>query len=165
MKLRSLLVAVSCLLTGAANADSISLPIWKDKAEALGYDLPKPFGVNLSYMSMEQGINVDSISLSGLHGLEKLLKMEASGGKQASDVMTLRGDVWLFPFLNVYGLVGTLDGYSETNVKVSLLGKQLGEFPFRLDLDGYTYGGGFVLAGGYDQLFDRLNVNSYLLAH
>ena len=98
MKLRSLLVAVSCLLTGTANADSISLPIWKDKAEALGYDLPKPFGVNLSYMSMEQGINVDSISLSGLHGLEKLLKMEASGGKQASDVMTLRGDVWLFPF-------------------------------------------------------------------
>ncbi|MGR5161579.1 TonB-dependent receptor [Vibrio owensii] len=153
MKLRSLLVAVSCLLTGAANADSISLPIWKDRAEALGYDLPKPFGVNLSYMSMEQGINVDSISLSGLHGLEKLLKMEASGGKQASDVMTLRGDVWLFPFLNVYGLVGTLDGYSETNVKVSLLGKQLGEFPFRLDLDGYTYGGGFVLAGGYDQMF------------
>ena len=153
MKLPSLLVAASCLFTGVANADSISLPIWKEKAEALGYDLPKPFGLNLSYMSMEQGINVDSIALSGVHGLEKLLKMEAGAGKQATDVMTLRGDVWLFPFLNVYGLVGTLDGYSETNVKVSLLGQSIGEFPFRLDLDGYTYGGGFVLAGGYDQFF------------
>ncbi|MGR5134141.1 TonB-dependent receptor [Vibrio alfacsensis] len=153
MKLRSLIFACSCLLSGIANADSFSLPIWKEKAEELGYNLPKPFGLNLSYMSMEQGINVDSIDLQGLGVLGKLLNMEAGPGKQATDVMTLRADVWLFPFLNLYGLVGTLDGYSETNVKVKLLGEKLGPFPFRLDLDGYTYGGGFVLAGGYKQLF------------
>lgn len=33
------------------------------KAEALGYELPKPIGFNLSYMTMEQGINVDSIAI------------------------------------------------------------------------------------------------------
>ncbi|MHA2859856.1 TonB-dependent receptor [Vibrio harveyi] len=156
MKLPSLLVAASCLFTGVANADSISLPIWKEKAEALGYNLPKPFGLNLSYMSMEQGINVDSIALKGLGGIEKLVDMQAEPGKQATDVMTLRADVWLFPFLNVYGLIGTLDGYSETdvNVKVKLpFVKPQRIENFRLDLDGYTKGLGFVLAGGYDQWF------------
>lgn len=141
MKLPSLLVAASCLFTGVANADSISLPIWKEKAEALGYNLPKPFGLNLSYMSMEQGINVDSIALKGLGGIEKLVDMQAEPGKQATDVMTLRADVWLFPFLNVYGLIGTLDGYSETdvNVKVKLpFVKPQRIENFRLDLDGYT---------------------------
>ncbi|BBM67338.1 hypothetical protein VA249_39840 [Vibrio alfacsensis] len=156
MKLRSLFLACSCLFTGIANADSISLPIWKEEAEALGYTLPKPFGLNLSYMSMEQGINVNSIALKNVKlGPLNLdgLPLEAGAGKQATDVMTLRADVWLFPFLNLYGLVGTLDGYSETTVKLKVFGHTLLETPFRLDLDGYTYGGGFVLAGGYKQLF------------
>lgn len=156
MKLRSLFLACSCLFTGIANADSISLPIWKEEAEALGYNLPKPFGLNLSYMSMEQGINVNSIALKNVKwGSLNLdgLPLEAGAGKQATDVMTLRADVWLFPFLNLYGLVGTLDGYSETTVKLKAFGHTLLETPFRLDLDGYTYGGGFVLAGGYKQLF------------
>ncbi|MGR5208086.1 MULTISPECIES: hypothetical protein [Vibrio] len=156
MKLRSLIFACSCLLSGIANADSFSLPIWKEKAEELGYNLPKPFGLNLSYMSMEQGINVDSIALKGVQlgpiDLDEL-PLEAGVGKQATDVMTLRADVWLFPFLNLYGLVGTLDGYSETTVKLKVSDHTLFETPFRLDLDGYTYGGGFVLAGGYKQLF------------
>ncbi|AXY03490.1 TonB-dependent receptor [Vibrio alfacsensis] len=156
MKLRSLFLACSCLFTGVANADSISLPIWKEEAEALGYNLPKPFGLNLSYMSMEQGINVNSIALKNVKlGPLNLdgLPLEAGAGKQATDVMTLRADVWLFPFLNLYGLVGTLDGYSETTVKLKAFSHTLLETPFRLDLDGYTYGGGFVLAGGYKQLF------------
>ncbi|WP_211918502.1 TonB-dependent receptor [Vibrio sp. B1REV9] len=156
MKLRSLFLACSCLFTGVVNADSISLPIWKEEAEALGYNLPKPFGLNLSYMSMEQGINVNSIALKNVKlGPLNLdgLPLEAGAGKQATDVMTLRADVWLFPFLNLYGLVGQLDGYSETTVKLKAFGHTLLETPFRLDLDGYTYGGGFVLAGGYKQLF------------
>ncbi|MGR5238954.1 TonB-dependent receptor [Vibrio alfacsensis] len=153
MKLHSLLLASSCLFNGIASADSLSFPIWKEEAQARGYELPKPFGLNLSYMGMEQGINVDSIALTGLGGIETLFDMEAGSGKQASDVMTLRADMWLFPFLNLYGLVGTLDGYSETDVSVKIFGESIGKFPFRLDLDGYTYGGGFVLAGGYEQWF------------
>ncbi|GAK86471.1 hypothetical protein JCM19238_4061 [Vibrio ponticus] len=158
MKLRSLLFATSCLFAAGANAESFSLPIWKEEAEALGYKLPKAFGLNLSYMSMEQGINVESIALQGLKipGLE--LGMEAEPGKQVTDVITLRADVWLFPFLNVYGLVGKLSGYSQTDVNVSaklgFIGPIKGRIEdFRLDLDGDIKGAGFVLAGGYEQWF------------
>lgn len=156
MKLRFLLLATSYIFASAANAESFSLPIWKKEAEALGYDLPKAFGLNLSYMTLEQGINVDSIALQGLDPLD--LKMEAEPGKQVTDVITLRADVWLFPFLNLYALVGKLEGYSETDVNVSVKLGPIGPLKtkiedFRLDLDGDIKGAGFVLAGGYEQWF------------
>ncbi|HAS8503317.1 TPA: TonB-dependent receptor [Vibrio vulnificus] len=131
-------------------ADSFSLPIWKEDAEALGYTLPKPIGFNLSYMTMEQGINVDSIVLQGLD----FIQLNADPGKQYTEVLTLRADVWLLPFLNLYGLVGKLDGYSTTDVNLtvgSFLSTKIQDF--RLDLDGYTTGFGAVLVGGYENWF------------
>ncbi|EHU9470211.1 TPA: TonB-dependent receptor [Vibrio vulnificus] len=136
-------------------ADSFSLPIWKEDAEALGYTLPKPIGFNLSYMTMEQGINVDSIDLQGLD----FIQLNADPGKQYTEVLTLRADVWLFPFLNLYGLVGKLDGYSTTDVTLTagfnpnrpIITHKIQDF--RLDLDGYTTGFGAVLVGGYENWF------------
>lgn len=158
MKLRSLLLATSCSFAGAVNAESFSLPIWKEEAEALGYELPKAFGLNLSYMTLEQGINVDSIALQGLDSLG--FKTEAEPGKQVTDVVTLRADVWLFPFLNLYGLLGKLEGYSETDVNVSLGKWDLGTIEnFRLDLDGDIKGAGFVVAGGYEQWFGLVDAS------
>ncbi|ELF6471699.1 TPA: TonB-dependent receptor [Vibrio vulnificus] len=136
-------------------ADSFSLPIWKEDAEALGYTLPKPIGFNLSYMTMEQGINVDSIDLQGLD----FIQLNADPGKQYTEVLTLRADVWLFPFLNLYGLVGKLDGYSTTDVTLTVGFNPNKPFitheiqDFRLDLDGYTTGFGAVLVGGYENWF------------
>lgn len=140
-------------------AQSFSLPIWKEKAEALGYDLPKPIGFNLSYMSLEQGIQVDSIGFSGLHlpNFIRGIDMQAEKGKQTSEVVTLRADMWLFPFLNVYALAGKMTGKSETSVNYTVklpfgLQKKGRIDNFSLDLDGYLYGGGIVLAGGYEKL-------------
>ena len=168
MKLRSLLFATSFVFAAGANAESFSLPIWKEEAEALGYELPKAFGLNLSYMSMEQGINVESIALQGLKIPGLMLDMEAEPGKQVTDVITLRADVWLFPFLNLYGLVGKLSGHSETAVNYNA-GIKIGNkvLPilngrinnFRLDLDGDLKGAGLVVAGGYDQWFGLVDAS------
>ncbi|HIF9257656.1 TPA: TonB-dependent receptor [Photobacterium damselae] len=148
-------------VSSSAFAQSFSLPIWKEKAEALGYDLPKPIGFNLSYMSLEQGIQVDSITLDKpLANLGKNIK--TSGGTQSSEVVTLRADMWLFPFLNVYALAGKMTGKSKVDVKVDKAYKFLpaiGPFPFELDLDGYLYGGGIVLAGGYENWFGLVDVS------
>lgn len=163
---RSLLTTLlTSLFSFSAQAESFSLPIWKDEAEALGYELPKAVGISLSYMTLEQGINVDSIALNGLT-LPKWvgLDMEANGGMQKTDVMSLRADVWLFPFLNLYALVGMIEGYSQTDVDVqaSLFGHALpkGQIKdFRLELDGYTYGVGTVLAGGYGNVFALVDMS------
>lgn len=120
MILRTLLALTFLSFPVLTWADDFSLPIWKEKAEALGYELPKPIGFSLSYMTMEQGINVDSIAIQGLGNLP--LSLQAKPGKQYTEVLTLRADVWVFPFLNLYGLVGKLDGYSTTDVNVKFLG-------------------------------------------
>ncbi|CAJ1803626.1 hypothetical protein [Aeromonas jandaei] len=154
-----LLVFLLSSLTFTACANSVSLPLWKEEAEQLGYELPKAIGFNLSYMSMEQGINVDSIAIHGLPLQGLALDMKADPGRQYTEVLTLRADVWLLPFLNLYGLVGKLGGYSTTDVTLTagfkpakpLITKKINQF--RLNLDGYTTGFGAVLVGGYDNWF------------
>lgn len=151
MTFRTLITLFLFSLPSLSWASDFSLPIWKEKAIALGYELPKPIGFSLSYMAMEQGINIDSIGIQGLGNLP--LQLEAEPGLQYTQVLTLRADVWLLPFLNVYGLVGKLDGYSTTNVDVKFLGSRNTIKDFRLNLDGYTTGVGGVLVGGYQSWF------------
>ncbi len=147
-----------CLFFTASTgwAQSFSLPIWKEEAEALGYVLPKPFGLNLNYMTMDQDIAVDSIRFSDSNLLDlvsNIFDFDAESGSQSTEVLSLRGDVWIFPFLNVYGMVGKVKGSSETTVvmKGKITGRET-RFPFELDLDGDLYGGGFVLGRGIRQL-------------
>jgi len=64
-----------------------------------------------------------------------------------ADTYTVRVDSWLLPFLNVYGILGTVEG--EVDVTVGA--------PFAHELvvpyDGLVYGGGAVLAVGYKNIF------------
>ncbi|MDD9180349.1 MULTISPECIES: TonB-dependent receptor [Aliivibrio] len=171
-------LSVLCLLflsySSSLFAESFTLPIWKEEAEARGYDLPEAFGLNVSYMKQTQDISVDSIGFDGSipaflpwnppHQIGDIVDIQSVGnGTQMSEVLTLRGDVWLFPFLNLYGIVGSLKGYSETDIKISLKGPKgnlpLGTTSFRLDLNGTLYGAGFVLAGGYKDVFTLVDAS------
>ncbi|WP_318435800.1 TonB-dependent receptor [Photobacterium leiognathi] len=156
----SLLLSSLALTSSLSFAQSFTLPIWKEEAQALGYELPKPIGFNLSYMALEQNIDVNSIDLKGLPIWIPELDMQAEQGSQTSEVLTLRADMWLFPFLNLYVLGGKMTGTSETAVNVH--NKFLGDYRidnFKLDLDGYLYGGGVVLAGGYKQIFGLVDIS------
>ncbi|WP_318496464.1 TonB-dependent receptor [Photobacterium leiognathi] len=156
----SLLLSSLALTSSFSYAQSFTLPIWKEEAQALGYELPKPIGFNLSYMALEQNIDVNSIDLKGLPIWVPELDMQAEQGSQTSEVLTLRADMWLFPFLNLYVLGGKMTGTSETAVNVH--NKFLGDYRidnFKLDLDGYLYGGGVVLAGGYKQIFGLVDIS------
>ena len=149
------------LLSTSVNAQSLELPIWKSEAEAQGYILPEAFGISVGYMHVEQGVNVDSINFDGLKlgsmpiGQDSI-GIETTGGRQNSDVLTLRADMWLFPFLNFYAIGGKISGYSETNISVDIKGlpiKSAQNLPFQLDLEGDMYGGGVVIAGGFKNWF------------
>ncbi|MFI8416201.1 hypothetical protein ACQKDS_07040 [Serratia sp. NPDC078593] len=164
------------------------LPIWGDEARALGYTLPEPFGINVGYMNMRQNINVDSIGFSGLavgsHAIPSdLFKIDVGKTREKSETETLRLDGWLFPFLNVYGVVGYTKGSSLSQVSVDadpsqykgmthILDRiiasavhgmnqsgQLKDLDFQLDFKGTTYGAGFTLAGGYDNWFALVDTN------
>ncbi len=155
----ALILACSLLSFGS---QAFELPLWKSEAEALGYTLPEAFGISVGYMNVEQGINVDSIEFDGLKFVNTpipsdFIDITTKNSYQKSEVFTLRADVWLFPFLNFYAIGGKVKGFSQTTIDVNYNTNfpipSIDDLPFRLDLDGNMYGGGLVLAGGYENWF------------
>lgn len=171
-------------VAAAADADGQTFPIWGDEARARGYDIPLPFGVNLNSMNMRQDIDVQRISFSGLalgsHPIPSdMFNINAGHTREKSKTETLRLDMWVFPFLNVYGLVGHSRGSSVSNVSVNadpsrytgldrlIAGSvndlydsgQLQDIDFTLDFKGTTWGSGITLAGGFQNWFALVDTN------
>lgn len=166
--------------------ESSILPIWGDEARARGYDLPLPFGVSVSHMNIRQNINVDSINFNGL-GWDSyqlpssLFDIKVDKTRQKSKTDTLKLDMWLLPFMNVYGIVGHTKGSSLSKVSVNsdpskypmysmdwIIAKavqgmhdrgQLQDLDFKLKFKGTTYGAGTTFVGGYEDWFAMVDMN------
>ncbi|MGR5268721.1 hypothetical protein ACPV5R_13300 [Vibrio astriarenae] len=164
-----------------ASAQDSFFPIWGDEAEARGYTLPKPYGLSLSYMDMSNPVTVNSIGLSG-HPVLEAIDVDANHADFSGSNITLRGDVWIFPFLNVYGILGYTRGESKARINsvscdhsafrpIDIENQALcglvnvaGEFlpddaMFTLDMEGGTYGVGTTLAGGVGNWFALVDMN------
>ncbi|WP_370560468.1 hypothetical protein [Edwardsiella tarda] len=142
------------------------LPIWGDEARARGYDLPEPFGINVNYMNMRQNIVVDSISFSGLSIFgtplpADMFNIKVGHTRQQSKTETIKLDAWLFPFMNIYGVVGHTRGSSLSKIDVLLRDGQTlySNIDFKLNFKGTTYGAGTVFAGGYGNWFGLVDMN------
>lgn len=89
-----------------------------------------------------------------------LFKIDVLSTRQRSHTETLRLDAWVFPFMNVYGVVGHTKGRSiskinvgSTNPFVNKLIKSMGDMDgidFVLKFKGTTYGLGTTFAGGVE---------------
>ncbi|UPW17708.1 virulence protein [Agarivorans sp. TSD2052] len=135
-------------------------PIWAQEAIDLGHKLPKPYGFSINYMNMSQPLIVDNVAFSGLGAIDNLIAINGSHAIQESETITLRGDIWVLPFLNVYGVLGQTKGSSVANVQLALAGKPIGQpFDFSLEFSGITYGAGTTLVGGVGNWFTLLDVN------
>ncbi|WP_130934478.1 hypothetical protein, partial [Klebsiella pneumoniae] len=179
------LLLAACGASAAEQSESDSyFPIWGYEARARGYSIPLPYGVNLSYMNIRQDIMVDSITFSGLklgnHPIPSdMFAIDAGHTREKSKTENLRLDMWVFPFLNVYGLVGHTRGSSVSQVSVDSDPSQfrgldrvisgavhqlyqsgkLQNIDFTLDFKGTTWGTGFTLAGGYGNWFGLVDTN------
>lgn len=137
-----------------------TFPIWAQEAIDLGHELPKPYGFSIGYMKMDQPLIVDSVSFSGFGIADDLIYIDGSEAHQDSETLTLRGDFWLLPFLNFYGIFGYTQGSSIANVQLNLGNKPIGDsFDFALNFKGFTYGVGGTIAGGIGNWFGLLDVN------
>jgi hypothetical protein len=124
-----LLTSMSCVATAHAQvfsnkevgkksvslADSLkhskypyALPIWGDKATKRGYSLPYSAGVSVQYFGQKSNLVIDNLMVGFNHGpmydLDGLVRFDKAVSR--SDGVSLRPDVWLFPFLNVYAILG-----------------------------------------------------------
>lgn len=132
------------------------LPIFGNEVQKKGYDLPLPAGLMLGYYMQEQQVVISDLAVgfgdSDLIDIDDLVEFEEVRTNSYS--FTIRPDVYIFPFLNVYGILNRF--YSRSNVRLSQ--------PFELtipevDTEGYGYGMGATLAYGTGPYFVALNGN------
>lgn len=133
-------------------------PIWGQKAYQKGFDIPYPTGAMVNYIYVKQGLTIDNLRLGLLtDNLDVPLTgvdfIEFGDNFSTANSVMFRPDVWIFPFLNVYGLFGTGTSTTEVNLK----------FPFELksvvDQNVTTTGIGLTAAGGLGPVWLALDGN------
>jgi hypothetical protein len=129
-------------------------PILGRKAVERGFDLPKPLGINILYARMDQGIDITNLGLST--NTNPVQPVDFIGfGKNTSTVSTVSGrvDLWLFPFLSVYGFGGKV----WANTTVELVDPVA--FTSSVDQTGRTLGLGMTGAFGFKRNFISVDGN------
>lgn len=118
---------------------------------------PLPFGVGVTLFQQQQDYDVDTGVVS-LGGTIIPLDMVPGVGIQSDLTETnLKFDGWVLPFLNVFGLVGVIDGTTRVNAPLDVvMGPGAGSVPLNLEYDGLVLGGGATLAVGTEAFFGTL---------
>lgn len=147
--MRGVILLLAVLLPISSWADS-SLPFLKDLAGDT--ELPRTWGLGIDFYTMDQDYDIKNLEFA----LPGIAIGDPSQIKVTNDVQhfDIQGDVWLFPFLNVFGILGRVS--TDTVVDFSTaditgLPFDLGQLP--VSFDGTVYGGGFTLAYGTETWF------------
>ena len=145
------------------------IPIWGQKVREMGFDLPLPFGAGANLVLMDQGIDIRNVNVGIGDPTLKSKHFEFSDARAHDTALTARLDMWLLPFVNIYGIFGYINGEAELDLDICKLrnipipgspnlepGKTI---DLNVDYNGTTYGGGMTLAGGYKNFFATVDGN------
>lgn len=83
------------------------LPIWGAKATKLGFNLPYSAGFGMNYLWQKSDLVIENLMLGFNNGpmtsLAEVVRFNSAQSEAAG--LNFRPDIWLFPFLNVYGIL------------------------------------------------------------
>ncbi len=136
---------------------SAGLPFKKDLAG--DHELPLPLGISVDFFSMEQSYLIDTLEFSLGSSLPlEIPDTDDIGVDNDVRYYDIKFDAWLLPFLNIFAVVGDLDG--ETHVDFSALVLPVPLENLTIEYDGVVYGGGIVLAAGTERFFGSLTATA-----
>jgi hypothetical protein len=139
-------------------------PFMADEARRRGHTLPRPYGLSVVLTGLgNRKIEVTDVRVGVRNQPQSVSDFLDLGS--SSDVFNanLKGDLWLLPFFNVYGLVGYVHNESQTHARVTLSrpGPTPGIVQYDTDvntsLDGIVGGLGGTLAAGYLNFFSVID--------
>lgn len=159
-----------------------ALPFLAQKVIDEGYDLPLPYGFGLTYANIEQSMNLDDLEV-GINGREEIPFefVTFANSIATNDTLQVKFDTWLFPFMNVFALLGKVEGTAELDIWLDgngmldhieteceglikpptckLLEDKEFLLPIKTQFTGSTYGIGTVLAGGWNDWFVTIPIS------
>jgi len=133
-------------------------PILGQGAYKKGFDIPYPAGAMANYMWMDQGLLIDNLQL-GLKTDDRDIPLtevdfvDFGKNTNTSYTVNVRPDLWVLPFLNVYGIFG----YGESHTEVNLLAPV--ELKSVVDQSIRTAGFGIMGAGGIGPVWISVDAN------
>ncbi len=135
------------------------LPIWGSKATAAGFSLPLSAGLGLNYLWQESSIIIENLNVGfnggQMYNLDNIVRFDEAISR--SQGLNVRPDVWLFPFLNVYGILAAVQTSTDVNFGVWIPDttsyQELFSASTTADFNGTTFGFGLTptigVAGGF----------------
>ena len=139
-----------------------TFPLWGKKAYKKGFDIPYPWGIGANYFWAKQEVTIDNLAV-GFNGKEPVdLTDVITFGKvmATASVYTVRPDLFVLPFLSVYGVFG----YGNSKIEVPVVEPVV--FTTNPTSTATSAGIGFTIAGGFqgivlifDNSFNWLNTD------
>ncbi|TMN71007.1 hypothetical protein CWB85_12895 [Pseudoalteromonas sp. S1727] len=159
-----------------------ALPFLADQVIAKGYQLPKPYGMGFTYVSVEQQMSLTQLQVGfNGNGTQPYDFVSFDTPITSLTTLQLKADMWVLPFMNVFATIGKVEGDLHANVLIDgdtmlaqlgedcqgfikplscrLLENKLFTLPIRANVNPTTYGIGTIIAGAWQDWFVTLPVN------
>lgn len=135
-----------------------TFPILGQGAYRKGFDIPYPAGIMGNFMWLDQGLIIDNLEL-GLKTdnldipLTPVDFIEFGKNTNTTYSLNVRPDLWVLPFLNVYGIFGYGESHTEVNLVAPVPLKSIVDQSIR------TAGVGIMGAGGIGPVWFSVDAN------
>ena len=88
-----------------------AMPFMAQDVIDMGFDLPFPYGVAAIYANVRQELTLKDLEVGANNqGLTATPFVSFSDSQALNDSVQAKADMWLFPFMNVYAVVGGIKG-------------------------------------------------------
>lgn len=142
------------------------LPIWGQKVISKGFDLPFPMGLSAQYVYQKSDILIDNLQVGFNNGPKRncddLIRFD--NATATTNGANIRPDFWIFPFLNVYGILAKSHNTTAVQCGVwipdsSNSWKKIADISTKADFDATTIGFGATPTFGIGGFFLALDMN------
>ena len=136
------------------------LPIWGAKVTAKGFNLPYSAGIGINYLYQQSDIIIEDITVGfnngPMYNVEEIIRI--NDAVSTSSGLNVRPDIWLFPFLNVYGIFAKAKTSTEIGAGLWLPDtsnnwREITTFSSKAEFDAATLGFGLTptigIGGGW----------------
>ena len=105
-----------------------TFPLGAQAAIERGVILPKPWGISVTFVDNSQAQKIENLAVALGKGmtpppdtpLVDLPFVEIQNARSNTTTRQIRADLWVLPFLNVFGAVGTVEGRVPLDVVVDI---------------------------------------------
>lgn len=142
------------------------LPILGKKATARGFQLPYSAGIGVNYLWQESELVISNLMVGfnggEMYSLDEIIRF--NNAVSTANAVNVRPDIWLFPFLNVYGIFAMAKTSTAIDAEVWLPDSDsswspVTSFSTKADFDAMSLGFGLTPTFGVGGIWIALDMN------